>query len=188
MVQFNDLTITPNGNCLNVEVSVKNEEYYNDILIETIVIDTQDTFISGGPSSKAIKVWERKEGDWIKEVSLTLNHQDLGMDLSTNIFFVYVIASGTPAPDTPCGMDNSITMGTVIDLYPIYRKSMYYLEEMNDSCNIPKDLIDNILRIKSLELSIKTGNYPKAIQYWNKWFKNIKTTKTNTCNCYGTGN
>lgn len=219
MVQFNELRITPDSKYLIIDASVKDESYYNNITIDSIAIDNQDTYLSSGPSSKAKIINIEKEEEYLyslpennncnpvleddsksycftytsetlsgkRHVRLYLNYQDLGMDLHSNMFFIYTITSGTPAPNTPCGMDNSITLGTVMDLYPIYRESMYCLEEMDNDCNIPKGLIDNILRIKSLELSVKTGNYPKAIQYWNKWFRNIKTSKTNTCNCYGTG-
>lgn len=220
MVQFNELRITPDSKYLVIDASVKDEPYYDNVAIDSIAIDTQDTYINSGPSSKAKIIDVEKEEEYLyslpennscnpvledsdksycftytsevlkgkKHVRIYLSSKDLGVDIQNNMFFVYIIAAGTPAPDTPCGMDNSITMGTVMDLYPMYRESVYRLEEMDDDCNIPKCLIDNILRIKSLELSVKTGNYPKAIQYWNKWFKDIKTVRTNTCNCYGTGN
>ena len=92
--------------------------------------------------------------------------------------------TGIPSPATPCGMDNMITLGTVVDLFPIYCKTISYLKELNSSCSIPKNLIDMILRLKALELSLKTGNYIQAIEYWNKYFINIGTNINSTsCGC-----
>lgn len=179
MIRFNELRITPGSKCLIIDISVKDEPYYNNVFIDSVVIDTQNTYISSGPSNNPIYTYNNEsEGitdDYSKKnVRLTLKYQDLGLSLTDNIFFVYAIASGTPAADTPCGMDNSITLGTVINLYPIYCKTIQYLKELSNECNIPKNLIDMYLKIKALELSVKTGNYTQAISYWNKYFKNLK--------------
>ena len=62
-----------------------------------------------------------------------------------------------------------------------------YIRQIENECEIPKNFIDSILKYKALELSVRTGNYPLAIKYWNKYFSNsnpnISTIKT--CNCYG---
>ena len=201
MLTFNELRITPDSKYLIVDVSVKDEPYYNDVFIDSVVIDTQDTYVFSGPSSNPAYTYSNEnEGitkvyttcdcnpvldedksycfvtdDYSKKnIRLILSCKDLGFSLTDNIFFVYAIASGTPAADTPCGMDNSITMGTVVNLYPIYCKTIQYLKELNDDCNVPKGLIDMYLKIKVLELSVKTGNYTQAISYWNKYFKNLR--------------
>lgn len=176
MLTFNELRITPDNKYLIIDVSVKDESYYKNVFIDSIVIDTQNTYVLFGPSSNPIYTYnsEDKEaaGNYSKKnIRLILNYQDLGYSLTDNLFFVYAVASGAPAADTPCGMDNSIAMGTVVTLYPIYCKTIQYLKELNDNCNIPKGLIDLYLRIKALELSVKTGNYTQAINYWNKYFK-----------------
>ena len=102
------------------------------------------------------------------------------------MFFVYAIAKGYPAPDTPCGRDNSQILGTVINLYPFYQDTIGYLKELNDTCTPPKNFIDSILRFKALELSIKTGNYTQAIKYWKQFFSKRKpVTVKNNCGCYG---
>ena len=68
----------------------------------------------------------------------------------------------------------------------IYQQSMKYIRSIESNCDIPKQFIDYILRIKALELALNTGNYLLAIKYWNKFFKNIFTQESiNTCNCYG---
>lgn len=107
-----------------------------------------------------------------KRVRLLLSPSDLGVSLDKNMFFVYAVATGNPSEETPEGFKNIITMGTVVDLYPIYKNTIKYLKEFNCDCNIPRKFIDMILRYKALELCIKTGNYIQAIKYWDKFFKN----------------
>ena len=103
------------------------------------------------------------------------------------MFFVYAIATGTPSADTPCSMDNAIVKSTIINLYPIYCKTIQYLKELDDSCVVPKNFMDMIIKLKALELSIKTGNSFQAIEYWNKYFKtlinNNSTFKSKYCGC-----
>ena len=78
-------------------------------------------------------------------------------------------------------------MGAVTNLYPLYQSMMKYVKQIENNCEIPKEFIDLSLRIKALELCIRTGNYPQAIKYWNKYFKNkIGTiTRVTNCSCYG---
>lgn len=215
MLQFNELRITPDNKYLIIDVSVKNEIYYKKVVIDSIVIDTQDTYVSNGPSSKPIYIYTNEcdlsmiysssenicnpvleeesmsycftEGlESSQHVRLLLSTKDLGVPLDTTMFFVYAIASGTPAPDTPCGLDNSIIMGTVVNLYPFYQNTMKYVNELNDNCQIPKGFIDMILRLKALELSIRTGNYIQAIKSWKRFFgihsNQVPVTK---CRCNG---
>ena len=54
MVQFNELRITPDGQKLIIDVSVKDLEYYTNVYLDTVQIDTQDSFVESGPSSKVV--------------------------------------------------------------------------------------------------------------------------------------
>ena len=216
MLIFNELRITPDQKYLIIDVSVDNQKYYENIQIDSIIIDTQDTYIDSGPSNNPIFTYNLTEensnitqvytDDYTpvldedtsycyveseekqnKSIRLILNYQDLNVSLQDNMFFVYAIATGTPSADTPCGMDNSIVKGTIINLYPIYCKTIQYLKELDDSCAVPKNFMDMIIKLKALELSIKTGNSFQAIEYWNKYFKtlinNNSTFKSKYCGC-----
>lgn len=208
MIQFNELRITHDGKKLVIDASVKDLNYYNDVYIDAIIIDSQNTYVSNGPSSKPLFYYEisnpnvtvtypeyngyvpsrqgNSEDINEKRVRLELDSKILGDSISTNLFFVYVIAKGTPSPDTPCGMDNQTTLGVVADLYPYYRSVMNGIKEISNECEIPRTFIDNLLRFKALELSLKTGNYIQAIKYWNKFFVGIKSSNINTyCKCHG---
>ena len=215
MLQFNELRITPDNKHLIIDVSIQEDSYYNKVVIDSIVIDTQDTYVPNGPSNKPIFTYKVNENNLDLTYStpedccnpvledddnsycftyglennhtrLILNVSDLKVSLDKTIFFVYAIASGTPSPNTPCGFDNSIIMQTVVNLYPFYQNTLCYLKELNNDCQVPKGFIDMILRLKALELSIRTGNYTQAIKYWNKFFSKVNTNiPINNCRCNG---
>lgn len=209
MIQFNELRITPDGKHLIIDASINNSNYYNNVVLDSIVIDTQDTYVPNGPSINPIYEHKVDGYDYIysipeecscspvlvdedksycftygneegKHVRLILSTKDIPLN---NMLFVYVIAKGTPAPDTPCGFDNAIVMQTVVDLYPFYQNTLCFLKELNNECEMPKGFTDMILRLKALELCIRTGNYPQAIKYWKKFFSNNNRVITTTSNC-----
>lgn len=212
MIEFNELRITPDNKCLIIDVSVSQDSYYKDVYLDSIIIDNQDSYAPNGPSDNPVcppidltkeykEVFSRSDIETYiipsdqkgttdgtikkKRVRLTLTKQDIG-NIDNSMFFVYVIVNGIPSPDTPCGMDNSVCMRTVIDLQTLYNKAIQYFKQINDTCAIPKEFIDMVLRIKALELSIKTGNYTQAISYWNKYFINLQNKvelKTTNCGC-----
>ena len=88
MIQFNELRINPEDTKLIIDVSVKNSVYYENVYIDTISIDTQDTFIDSGPSSNAAYT-NTLTGD-NKSVRLELGIGDLLPSLLDNMFFVWV--------------------------------------------------------------------------------------------------
>lgn len=213
MLEFRELRITPDGNHLIIDVAVREHSYYENVFIDSIIIDTQDTYVQNGPSSKPIYQYKVEE-DGVQNlyalpeecscdpvlldedksycftygyeegshVRLVLSAKDIPLN---NMLFVYAIAKGTPSPDTPCGMDNSIKMSTVVNLYPIYQESIRYIRELNCDCDIPRDFINMILRYKAIELCIKTGNYTQAIKYWKKFLLSINSVTSYKCRCNG---
>lgn len=216
MVIINELRITPDGGNLIIDASVENLSYYKNVNIAAVIIDTQDTFVSSGPSNRAIyhrsyesehniistiddcgsiKTEDSCECNGIltaqkygtKHIRIVLTGKDLGVSLNDNIFFVYIVANGIPSPCTPCGMDNLYTMGIAYNLRPLYNMGMSYIRELSEECSMPRNFIDYILRFKAFELSLKTGNYPLAIEYWRKFFKNMTSSisKSKGCGCHG---
>ena len=217
MIQFNELRITPDGKKLVIDASVKDLNYYNNVYIDAVIIDTQNTYVSSGPSSKPIFYYEVNTNPSViyalpecdgctpvrddvdkeicftgleeneeKRIRLELDEKTLGASLSSDLFFIYVVAKGVPSAGTPCGMDNGTTLGVVANLYPYYRSLMNNLKEINNECETPKNFIDSLLRFKAFELSLKTGHYTQAIKYWNKFFTRIKSNNIDThCRCHG---
>ncbi|HZJ98979.1 MAG TPA: hypothetical protein VFC79_03180 [Tissierellaceae bacterium] len=251
MVTFNELRITPDGNTLIIDVAIKDLRYYDNVGLDTILIDTQDTFTAEGPSSKVVKFpvinsidaesFEIEFGDTydfkgtlkegflytfkvpdrtgeyyisgelysankletgvhkyekgklvavttpIKSYRIEINKNDSTLTFKDNLLFVYVKTNGTPASDTPCGMDEETTLGVTLYHYPIYNAMMNSIKELEKNCEVPKNFINSILRFKAFELAIDTEHYNQAIIYYNKFIKNINlnTVISNKCNCYG---
>lgn len=177
MLQFNELRIGPDGKHLIIDVQVQNLSYYDDIYIDTIIIDTQKTYSVTGPSNKAL---------FTIDCGSTKHYRNfIDIDgVADNMFFVYVLSNGTPADNTPCGMSESSILGVTYNKYPVYQQSIKMLNSMG-GCEPSSDLIDYILQQKTFDLSLKTGNYTKAIEYWNIFFDNTEKITNNGCGCYG---
>ena len=213
MVDFNELRVSPDRKNLIIDVSIKDLSYYENVYIDSIIIDTQDTYIPSGPSNSPIFTYEvvsnvtpvyslpdcgcNQVQDYIdkencfetsnneeKRVRLELDNTALDNHLKGNLFFVYVITKGTPSSDTPCNMDNTINLGVTADTYPIYTNMLNSLKELG-SCGTPKLFTDAFLRFKAFELSIKTGQYSQVINYWNKYFKSLDIPNNTNCSCNG---
>ena len=215
MVVLEQCRIDPEKRLLIIEAVIENLNYYKDVNIAAVIIDTQETFVDSGPSNRAIYHMSYEEEDYSvgtlddctsvktdeeckcnnivtsqrhgnKRVRLCLSEKDLGVSLENNIFFVYIVTNGIPAPCTPCGMDNLYTMGIAVNLRPIYNMAMKYIKELDSNCSIPRGFIDMILRIKAFDLSLRTGNYPIAFKQWDKLIKNkVSVSPNRGCGCNG---
>lgn len=247
MLHFNELKITPDNKYLIIDVSVDTDEYFNNIEIDKVIIDNQDTYSTSGPSStplytysivqskesptkelteqpteppinesigettninpeesieasnhnvdiesiNSVTTLNTQETTLIKNVRLILTKQDIldqyaqPVELDKSVFFVYVIAKGTPSPDTPCGLDNSQIVGVAINLCSFYKTAIKYLYELDNECQIPKHFIDMILKFIGLQASIKMGNFNQVIKYWNKFFSRINYSPSYSCKCNG---
>ena len=192
MVIFNELRITPDNNKLIIDVSVNDHKYYENINIEAIAIDTDSTFSNNGPSGDTVYEYQVENDEEKKRLRLILSSDDMKSPISNNMYFVYVILSGEYHPNTPCELKKPVTIGTAVNLYPVYKQAVLYTRELSEDCSIPKKFVDYILRIKAIDLNIKTGNYQEAIKYWNKLFKGHSSTTMssayNNCGCYGKSN
>lgn len=177
MMIFNELRISQEGKHLIIDVQVDALRYYDNVYIDTIIIDTQKTYSPLGPSSKPLFTID------CGHVKHYRNFIDID-SVSDNIFFVYVLSSGEPADDTPCDMDSSMILGVTYNKYPIYQQVIKMLNSI-EGCEPPRDLIDYILQQKAFDISLKTGNYTKAIEYWNIFFSDTEKTINSNCGCHG---
>lgn len=180
MIIIEELQVTKDAKNLIIGARVRKDRYYTDVYIDKIIIDTEETYVEGGPSKSPIYS-KQLEGN-NKEVNLSLDKLDLGVHPYNHLFFVYITVKGTPSSDTPCGMDNVNTLGVTMYSGDYYKTFMSYIKEMNNTCQVPQGLIDTILRYKALNASIDSGHYIQGIKYFNKWFSG-KTTLPITSNC-----
>lgn len=205
MIRFNELKVE--DDYIIVDVQIEEETYFKDMYIDSIVIDTQDTFITNGPSSKAIytksftaeknlayennpnikvnnkdNVYSSKSN----RVRLYIKSSELGVDIHKTMFFIYAIAGGTPAEDTPCRWDENKALHTLVDVQLLYNNMIKYIKELNVDCNIPNNFINAILQFNAIDLALKTNQYPLAIELWKRFYSNIESNVVlPNCGCNG---
>lgn len=158
-----------------MHLKVEEQEYYNGITITGVRIDTPMTYGTSTPYevSRAMA----PSAEFISGCILPPSDQQF--------LIVTPTIDGAPSPNTPCGKD-VIDIGAVYNKKHILNKGLGYLNELGESCTIPKGFIDYILRSKALEMAIATCNYSEAVKYWNYLTKRpVNTTLTSNCGCHG---
>lgn len=198
MIRFNELKIE--DNYIIIDVQIEEEKYFKDMYIDSIVIDTQDTFIANGPSSKAIytktfntdtdvnkeEIVYTQGTDKYNRVRIYIDGKNLNVDIHKTMFFVYVIAGGTPAADTPCRWDENKALHTLVDTQVLYNNMIQYVKELNKDCSTPDNFINAILQFNAIDLALKTNQYPLAIDLWKRFYSDIESNVVlPNCGCNG---
>ena len=185
MIVFEQCRIDDRSKCLIVDAKVENFNYFDKVYIDRVHLYNQDSYTGNGLSSnEPNKVIEIEN---TKEIHLRIPYKELPFDLSKDIIFIYVHATGVPDISAcPCGRDNELTLGIAVNMRPLYNMAMGYINELNSDCNVPKGFIDMFLRLHAFKYALKTGNFKVAIDYWNKLFKfKKKVTFNKGCGCHG---
>ena len=198
MIRFNELKIE--DNYIIIDVQIEEEKYFKDMYIDSIVIDTQDTFIANGPSSKAIytktfntntdvnkeEIIYTQGIDKYNRVRIYIDGKNLNVDIHKTMFFVYVIAGGTPSADTPCRWDENKALHTLVDTQVLYNNMIQYVKELNKDCSTPDNFINAILQFNAIDLALKTNQYPLAIDLWKRFYSDIESNVVlPNCGCNG---
>ena len=187
MIRFNELKIE--NNYIIIDVQIEEEKYFKDMYIDSIVIDSQDTFIANGPSSKAIytktfntdtdvnkeEIIYTQGTDKYNRVRIHIDSKNLNVDIHKTMFFVYVIAGGTPTADTPCRWDENKALHTLVDTQVLYNNMIQYVKELNKDCSTPDNFINAILQFNAIDLALKTNQYPLAIDLWKRFYSDIES-------------
>ena len=207
MIHYNNLYITEDSKYLVIDVAIDEDSTYDDVYLYRIAIDTQDTYITNGPSNNA-KIIFLDEGDVekpsmngigevknsgkdikkVKHTKLTLSAKDLGVNLNKDMLFIYSTASGFISGDKPDVLKyiTDTILNVVVNTYEVYKSIIPLIKEIGELCKDPISFIDRELQIKAVEYSIKNSNYLLAIKYWKKYFMdNTITSSSNKCNCNG---
>lgn len=207
MIHYNNLYITEDSKYLVIDVAIDEDSTYDDVYLDRIAIDTQDTYITNGPSNNA-KIFRiggddvegpsingieevKNSGKDIKKVKhtkLTLSAKDLGVNLNKDMLFIYSTASGFIPEDKPdvIKYTTKTILNVVVNTYEVCKSIIPLIKEIGELCKDPISFIDRELQIKAVEYSIKNSNYLLAIKYWKKYFMdNTITSSSNKCNCNG---
>lgn len=204
MIRFNELKIE--DNYIIIDVQIEEDEYFKDMYIDSIVIDTQDTFIANGPSNKAIytKTFNSEDTSYENNPCITtkmeenvffsnnnrvriyISAKELNVDIHKTMFFVYAIAGGTPAADTPCRWDENKALHTLVDVQLLYNTMIQYVKELSKDCSTPDNFINAILQFNAIDLALKTNQYPLAIELWKRFYNDIESNAVlPNCGCNG---
>lgn len=182
MIEINNLEILPCNKGIYINCKIPNLEYYKDIYLDKIIIDSQDTYKYSNPSDSPIYQKEILENT--KELQIFIPIQELLIDSTYGkIFFIYINVKGEFAPNTPCGKDTKINLFTIAEYTYIYKRSLQYIKDFQRECNVQKQFIDFILKYKFLQLLLKSKQYDLAIKYWNKLNNNVNKNIYNIYSC-----
>lgn len=199
MIIFDQLRISDDGKRMYINAHVNKADYFNDIYIDSIVIQTADKVSEtdpGLPTSDYVYIKKAEENT--KELNLVLEASDLSDpnaiafnkgDMSKTLFFVYIKCKGTPGSCTPCRLDEETTLGVVFDENVLHQKVMDYTKELVADCSVPSAFIDFILLWNAFKSAIETEHYIPAIKFFNMMFeevgKSCQSRTIKTCGCNG---
>lgn len=204
MIIFDQLRISDDGKRMYINAHVNKADYFNDIYIDSIVIQTADKVSETNPGLPTSDyVYIKKVEENAKELNLVLEASDLSRswesdpnaiafgrgDMSKTLFFVYIKCKGTPGSCTPCRLDEETTLGVVFDENVLHQKVMDYTKELVAACSVPSAFIDFILLWNAFKSAIETEHYIPAIKFYNMLFdevgKSCQSRTIKTCECNG---
>jgi hypothetical protein len=204
MIIFDQLRISDDGKRMYINAHVNKADYFNDIYIDSIVIQTADKVSETNPGLPTSDyVYIKKAEENAKELNLVLEASDLSRswesdpkaiafnrgDMSKTLFFVYIKCKGTPGSCTPCRLDEETTLGVVFDENVLHQKVMDYTKELVADCSVPSAFIDFILLWNAFKSAIETEHYIPAIKFFNMMFdevgKSCQSRTIKTCGCNG---
>lgn len=204
MIIFDQLRISDDGKRMYINAHVNKADYFNDIYIDSIVIQTANKVSETNPGLPTSDyVYIKKAEENAKELNLVLEASDLSRswesdpnaiafgrgDMSKTLFFVYIKCKGTPGSCTPCRLDEETTLGVVFDENVLHQKVMDYTKELVADCNVPSEFINFILLWNAFKSAIETEHYIPAIKFFNMMFeevgKSCQSRTIKTCGCNG---
>ena len=194
MIIFDRLQISDNGKWLYIDVHVNQADYFDNIYIDKVIIQTQDQVSESDPCTPGDQcIYQMVADENTKELHLALN-ANIDFDitdktLSNKLLFVYVRCKGTPGECTPCRLDEMTTLGVTFDDAMLYQKVMQFTKELADTCTVSKGFIDIILLWNGFKAAINTEHYLSAIDFWKKMFyghHNVNgLSSSKPCGCHG---
>lgn len=204
MIIFDQLRISDDGKRMYINAHVNKADYFNDIYIDSIVIQTADKVSETNPGLPTSDyVYIKKAEENAKELNLVLEASDLSRswesdpnaiafnrgDMSKTLFFVYIKCKGIPGSCTPCRLDEETTLGVVFDENVLHQRVMDYTKELVTDCSVPSTFIDFILLWNAFKSAIETEHYIPAIKFFNMMFDEVgKSCQSRTikiCGCNG---
>jgi hypothetical protein len=200
-VIFDQLRLSDDGKRILINAHVNKARYFDGIYIKNITITSADRVSETNPHVPTKNYLYRRDFEsGTKSIDLVLTANDLmrnwekeiskmvfkETDMSGTLFFVYIECAGTPSIDTPCRLDEMLTVGVTFDEKLLYQRTMDYVKRLSDDCNVPIGFIDFILLWNAFKASIETDHFIPAIRFWNMLFGDWNKGNTSKgCGCHG---
>lgn len=190
-VIFDQLRVSEDGRFLFIDLHVCNHEWFENVYVKKIEICTENQVSALNPfqlSETETPVYTKTfEDETAKSVSLVVSREEIlpVHDFNRNMFFVYVTLDGTPSASTPCGLDGKTTVGVTFNDVLIYNKAMVLTKELVQQCKIPQHFREFVLLYQALKMSIDTGHYVTAIEYWRLLTDIAGKQHHKMCKCHG---
>ena len=189
MVVIEQLRIAPDSQKLFIDAHINKEYYDEDLVLDKISIDTQNTVLQSfdGPSENPVFTYSTiTNTSRPKEVHLIVDKNMIDADLSKDMLYVYFHVKGTPPPNIPCGLDTPYTLGVTFNEGIIYNRMIGYTKEIANTCEIPMGFIDMILQLEAIKAAIETENYVTANKFYNRLINSKSSSTSNiNCKCHG---
>lgn len=189
MVEIEQLRISQDGQKLFIDAHINKEYYDEDLVLDKISIDTQNTVLQSfdGPSENPVFTQTTVTNtSRPKEVHLVIDKNLIDANLSKDLLYVYFHVRGTPPPNIPCGLDTPYTLGVTFNEGIIYNRMIGYTKEIANTCDIPMGFIDMILQLEAIKAAIETGNYVTANKFYNRLINSKSSSISNiNCKCHG---
>ena len=189
MVVIEQLRISSDGQKLFIDAHINKEYYDEDLVLDKISIDTQNTVLQSfdGPSENPVFTQTTVTNtSRPKEIHLVIDKNLIDANLSKDMLYVYFHVKGTPPPNIPCGLDTPYTLGVTFNEGIIYNRMMGYTKEVANTCEIPMGFINMILQLEAIKAAIETGNYVTANKFYNRLINSKSSNIPNiNCKCHG---
>ena len=82
MIVFNNVRISQDDKYITIDAEIENNKYYENMYIDSVIIDNQDTFSPNGPSSNPIYTYKAQPLNsdiYSRKVHLELTKVDLNL-------------------------------------------------------------------------------------------------------------
>lgn len=202
MIRFNECRILPNNKALIVDVSIDNLSVFDNVKIANVFLDTQDTYNHHGPDTTrekdpSILLYSQDMTEY--DVIKSGKHRHLRLEFplkgyENNLLYVWVQADedsfDVEAATAPCEWGRSTVISPVVNTQYLYSTLMNSVRQIEDTCNVPKDFINDFFRLQSIETALQSGHFEMANKYWNMFFKKDVVKHTHfhkPCGCKKNG-
>ena len=188
--------ISEDGNTLQITATVKTwNNVYNNVYIDKISVAsykdyTNKSTIPDGAFVNTVS-GQQKTFTWTIEAGDVISSK-VFPSIKDNLFIIWVETKGTPSFPSgeaiPCNADLSVVTDMCFNELDWIRDWIPCIKKIDDKCNVPRCLIDKILRYNAMKAYIATGDYDAAIELFDK-IMNGENTETRDDNstfcCYG---